>query len=182
MSYLTKSEILKQRENANITIEPFNEKQLGPNSYNVRLASTLKRYTCNILDMKENNPTEEFSISNAGYVIMPGELYLGRTIERTFSPVYDIDIDGRSSIGRLGLFIHVTAGRGDVGFHGFWTLELTAIKPVRVYLGVEIGQVYFSEVIGDVEPYHGKYQDNNGIQSSQMYKEFEVKNERSLGK
>ena len=172
MSYLTKSEILKQVHRGNIIITPFNEEQLGPNSYNVRSTPLMKRYTDEVLDMRKDNPMEEFSISDDGYVIMPGELYLAGTVETIGSNIYDVDIDGRSSIGRLGLFIHVTAGRGDVGFHGFWTLELTAIKPVRVYPGVEIGQVYFSEVIGDVEPYHGKYQDNNGIQSSQMYREF----------
>ena len=83
-------------------------------------------------------------------------------------------IEGRSSIGRLGLFIHVTAGFGDIGFHGYWTLEMYCIHPIKIYPDIEICQIYYHAIKGDYDLYlNGKYQNNNCIQSSMMYKEFE---------
>ncbi len=84
-------------------------------------------------------------------------------------------LEGRSSIGRLGLFIHITAGFGDVGFCGYWTLEISCVHPVRIYPGVEICQIFYHIIEGDYEKYNsnGKYQNNQGIQPSFLYKEFE---------
>ena len=83
-------------------------------------------------------------------------------------------VEGRSSIGRLGLFIHITAGFGDVGFSGFWTLEMFCVKPIRVYPGVEICQVFYHTIEGDFDTYSSnKYQNNQGIQPSMLYKDFQ---------
>ncbi len=83
-------------------------------------------------------------------------------------------IEGRSSIGRLGLFVHVTAGFGDVGFAGYWTLEMFCIQPIKIYPNVQICQIYYHDILGDYEPYKdGKYQNNTGIQPSLLYKDFE---------
>ena len=85
-------------------------------------------------------------------------------------------IEGRSSIGRLGMFIHVTAGFGDVGFCGYWTLEIFVIHPLRIYAGVPICQIFYHTLHGDYDEYnasHGKYQHNNGIQPSLLYREFD---------
>ena len=172
MSYLTGSEILKNVKSGDIVIEPFDERRLGPNSYNVCLGNELEVYTCDVLDMRLENPTAKFDIPEEGYVLNAGGLYLGSAIEYTESDKFDMDIDGRSSIGRLGLFVHVTAGRGDIGFKGIWTLELHPILPVRVYPCVEIGQLYFSDVIGDVKLYDGKYKGARGVQSSRLWREF----------
>ena len=85
-------------------------------------------------------------------------------------------LEGRSSIGRLGLVIHVTAGFGDVGFAGYWTLEMFCVQPIIIYPNVDICQIYFHTISGDHIPfYRGKYQDNTGIQPSMLYKEFEKK-------
>jgi dCTP deaminase len=85
-------------------------------------------------------------------------------------------LEGRSSIGRLGLFVHVTAGFGDVGFSGFWTLEIFCVQPIRIYAGVEICQIYYHSIEGEYELYKsGKYQNNTGIQPSLLYKDFEKK-------
>ena len=84
-------------------------------------------------------------------------------------------LEGRSSIGRLGLFIHITAGFGDVGFNGFWTLEMSCLKPVRIYAGVEICQIFYHTIAGEYERYiSSKYQNNQGIQPSLLYKDFEL--------
>ena len=102
----------------------------------------------------------------------PGRLYLGRTVEYTETKGYVPMIEGRSSIGRLGMFIHVTAGFGDVGFCGYWTLEISCIQPVRIYPGIEICQIFYHEITGDVIEYNGKYQNSKDIQQSLIFKEL----------
>ena len=82
-------------------------------------------------------------------------------------------LEGRSSVGRLGISVHVTAGFGDIGFNGHWTLEITVEQPTAFYPDVEICQIYYHTIKGDYDLYSsGKYQNNTGIQSSLMYKDF----------
>jgi dCTP deaminase len=82
-------------------------------------------------------------------------------------------IEGRSSIGRLGLFVHVTAGFGDVGFCGYWTLEMFAVQPVRIYAGVAICQIFYHDIRGTYTEYASdKYQHNTDIQPSMLFKEL----------
>ncbi len=158
-----------------LLIEPFDEKQLNPNSYNLRLHSELMVYKESVLDMKKQHEIETFTIPEDGYVMRPGELYLARTFEYTRTDRFVPMLEGRSSIGRLGLFIHVTAGFGDVGFNGFWTLEMSCLKPVRIYAGVEICQIFYHTIAGEYERYISqKYQNNQGIQPSMLYKDFEL--------
>ena len=108
-----------------------------------------------------------------GYVLEAGRLYLGRTLEYTETHGLVPMLEGRSSIGRLGLFVHITAGFGDVGFRGFWTLEMICLRPVRIYAGVEICQIFYHTVEGEILEYKsGKYQGNRDIQPSMLYKEF----------
>lgn len=158
-----------------ILIEPFDEKQLNPNSYNLRLHNELMVYKETVLDMKKQHEIETFIIPDEGYVMRPGELYLARTFEYTRTDRFVPMLEGRSSIGRLGLFIHITAGFGDVGFNGFWTLEMSCLKPVRIYAGVEICQIFYHTIAGEYERYISqKYQNNRGIQPSMLYKDFEL--------
>ena len=171
---LSGKEIQTQVEQGRIRIEPFDETRLNPNSYNLRLHHELLVYTDAILDMKKPLNTETLIIPEEGLVLQPGRLYLGRTFERTATDYYVPMLEGRSSIGRLGLFIHVTAGFGDIGFSGFWTLEIQCIQPVRIYPMIEICQIYYHIIEGDFVSYkNGKYQNNTGIQPSLMYKDFE---------
>ena len=157
-----------------IVIEPFNEKKLNPNSYNLTLADELLVYDQPVLDMKRPNPTSRLTLPEEGMVLQPHRLYLGRTEEYTRTEGYVPMLEGRSSTGRLGLFIHVTAGFGDVGFAGYWTLEIFCIQPVRIYPNVQICQIYYHDIHGDYAPYQsGKYQNNTGIQPSLMYRDFE---------
>ncbi len=157
-----------------IIIEPFSEKRLNPNSYNLSLAEELLVYENDVLDMKTPNPTKRIVIPESGLTLEPNRLYLGRTKEYTATEGFVPMLEGRSSTGRLGLFIHVTAGFGDVGFKGYWTLEIFCVQPVKIYPGAEICQIYYHDIHGDYEPYSsGKYQNNTGIQPSLMYKDFE---------
>lgn len=171
---LSGKEIASQLNKGNIKIDPYREAQLNPNSYNLRLHEDLLVYTGDYLDMKTPNATKQLRIPAEGLVLEPNRLYLGRTIEHTTSNQYVPMLEGRSSVGRLGLFVHVTAGFGDVGFSGFWTLEMFCIQPVKIYANVEICQIYFHSIEGDYELYKsGKYQHNSSVQPSLMYKDFE---------
>ena len=157
-----------------IFIEPYDPRRLNPNSYNLTLHNELLVYENRLLDMKMENPVEQLTIPEEGLVLQPDRLYLGRTQEFTRTENFVPMLEGRSSVGRLGLFIHVTAGVGDVGFAGYWTLEIFCVQPIRIYPGVEICQIYYHDIRGDYEPYRsGKYQNNTGIQPSLLYKDFQ---------
>ena len=167
---------IKNRLGKEIKIEPYNETQLNPNSYNLRLHNELLVYEDSTLDMKKENKYKSIIIPPEGIVLEPNKLYLGRTIEYTETDKFVPMLEGRSSIGRLGLFVHVTAGFGDVGFRGYWTLEIHCIQPIRVYADVEICQIYYHSIDGEYSTYSsGKYQNNSGIQPSLLYKDFENK-------
>lgn len=163
---------IKKRIDGDIIIKPFNEKQINPNSYNVRLHNELKVYESHILDMKNPTNTRIIEIPEHGLILRPNKLYLGRTVEYTETKSLVPKLAGRSSIGRLGLSVHVTAGFGDVGFKGFWTLELFCIQPVIIYPFVKIGQICYHTVSEDHEVYDGKYQNNKDTQASMLDKEL----------
>lgn len=173
---LTGEQILNEL-NKHIFIEPFEPTQLNPNSYNVRLADKLLVYDEEILDMKKKNSYHIIPIPEEGLVLQPGKLYLGRTLEHTETRGLVPMLEGRSSVGRLGISIHATAGFGDIGFCGYWTLEISCIQPVRIYPGVEIGQVYYDEIKTPGDYYttykNGKYQNNTDVQPSMMWMDFE---------
>jgi len=170
---LSGKEILKQVKEGTIFLDPFDEKFINPNSYNLRLHNELLIYTDAVLDMKKPLNTESLVIPAEGLQLQPGKLYLGRTFETTFTNKYVPMLEGRSSIGRLGLSIHITAGFGDIGFSGFWTLEIQCIQPVIIYPFVEICQIYYHTLEGEFEGYNsGKYQNNTGIQPSLLYRDF----------
>ncbi|CAN5300326.1 dCTP deaminase [soil metagenome] len=164
---------IEKRLGNEIKISPFLIHRLNPNSYNLTLDSTLAMYEESELDMKKKPTLKSFVIPEDGYVIQPGKLYLGRTAEYTETHGFVPMLEGRSSMGRLGLFVHITAGFGDVGFCGYWTLEIATIQPIRIYAGVEICQIFYHQIAGEYMPYtSNKYQNNTGIQPSMLYKEF----------
>lgn len=174
MAILTGSEIKKQYELGNIFISDFDESRLGPNSYDVTLSDDLIEYDVITLNSKKENPSHKIKIDpEYGFKLMPGKLYLGRTNERVKTNGYAPMIEGRSSVGRLGIFIHSTAGFGDNGFEGFWTLEISVVQPVIIYPNIRIGQLYYHTLEGeDNIKYNGKYQNNDGVQPSGLYKDF----------
>lgn len=157
----------------NIIIEPFDPSRLNPNSYNLTLHDELMVYEEIVLDMRKPNRHRRIRIPPDGLVLSPNQLYLGRTAERTETRNLVPMIEGRSSIGRLGLFVHVTAGFGDVGFCGYWTLEMFAVQPVRIYPGVAICQIIYHDLRGPITEYRSnKYQHNTDIQPSMLFKEL----------
>jgi dCTP deaminase len=166
-------EEIRARLGGDIHIDPFDAKQLNPNSYNLSLHNELLVYEEVVLDLKVPNRYRRIEIPPAGLVLSPNQVYLARTAERTETHNLVPMIEGRSSIGRLGLFVHVTAGFGDVGFCGYWTLEMFAVQPIRIYAGTRICQIFYHTLQGAVREYcSGKYQNNHDIQPSLLYQEF----------
>jgi dCTP deaminase len=155
---LTDKKILAAIETGEIVITPFERKCLGTNSYDVHLGKYLAVYKDRVLDAKKHNQIEEIVIGEEGFVLQPGTLYLGVTEEYTETHNSVPFLEGKSSIGRLGIDIHATAGKGDVGFCNHWTLEISCVQPVRVYAGMPVGQLIYFLVDGDIENYYNKKQ------------------------
>lgn len=155
---LSDKRILEEIAQGSIVIEPFSRDYLGSNSYDVHLGKHLAVYTDKELDAKKHNTIEHFEIPEEGFVLQPGTLYLGVTQEYTETHNHVPFLEGKSSTGRLGIDIHATAGKGDVGFCNTWTLEISCVHPVRIYEGMPIGQLIYFPVEGEVENTYNKKQ------------------------
>ena len=164
---------IESRIDDDIIIDPYNPKQLNSNSVNLTLHDELMTYEEVVLDMRKANRVRRIPIPQDGYVLKPNQLYLARTVERTETHNLVPMLEGRSSVARLGLFINATGGFGDVGFCGFWTLQMFAVQPVRIYPGIPICQIFYHEIIGDFLEYSSdKYQHNRDVQPSLFFKEL----------
>jgi dCTP deaminase len=148
---LTDTQILEEIKNGTIVIEPYDVTCLGSNSYDVHLGETLATYVDEVLDSKKHNKIVQFTIPEEGFVLQPNMLYLGVTQEYTETHKHVPFLEGKSSVGRLGIDIHATAGKGDVGFCNFWTLEISVKQPVRVYAGMPIAQLIYFTTEGNVK-------------------------------
>jgi len=154
---LSDSQILKEMKRGTIVIRPFKRKYLGSNSYDVHLGRWLAMYKDEILDAKKHNTVHYITIPKDGLILVPSKLYLGVTEEYTETHAHVPFLEGKSSIGRLGIDIHATAGKGDIGFCNTWTLEISVRQPVTIYAGMPIGQLLYFAVSGEVEvPYSKK--------------------------
>lgn len=187
--------ILEEIKKGNIVIEPFDEKLINPNSYNLRLGANFTVYqeeeleieceiykgvpvhhivnTPKMLDMRTENKAQTFNIPfGSGLLIEPGRVYLGHTMERTKTDKYAPILEGRSSVGRLGLNVHVTAGFGDVGFDGTWTLELVSTQSIIIYPGTPICQISYYEVTDNSIQYNSKYSGQINATASKLHLDF----------
>lgn len=196
---LTDTMIAQGVEDGVIRIDPYEKKHLNPASYDLTLGDQVKVYKKwvetyrnepqprtqdgsrfhpleGVLDIKEEPEVESFKIdSKSGWVLKPGIGYLMHTRERIWTKKYVPIVDGKSSIGRLFILIHATAGFGDPGFDGQYTLEVLVQHPVRVYPGMRIGQIRFHTMHGDLtNPYAGNYVKETamGPVASRAWKQF----------
>lgn len=148
---LSDSAMAKEIDEGGLAFTPFYTYRLGPNSYDVSLARRMMCFNTREIDTAQPPDMSEFIIGPGGYVLEPGILYLGVTQQHVRCSSQLIpDIDGRSSVGREGISIHCTAGRGDAGFCGHFTLEMWCVQPVRVYADMPIGQIYIQRAEGEV--------------------------------
>lgn len=164
--------IEEEVKNNKITIMPFDKENINPNSYNYTLGDYVKVYKNNVLDAKEKQEIEIIEIPNEGLVLQPNKVYLGFTKEVLGSDYYVPIITGRSSTGRLGLFVQITSDLVDIGFKGNLTLQLHATQPVKIYKGMRIGQITFWKVFGNVDLYKGKYQGASEPRESEVWRDF----------
>jgi dCTP deaminase len=175
---LTGNKIKEEIQNGNIVIDPFNEEQVNPNSYDLRVgpvAMFLPSYTNyqpTVFDLVPNDKEDETPIFHKRTLLYPQEhngmqafflkpdvIYLMNTFEIAGSTCYVPIIEGKSSIARLGIQIHMTAGFGDTGFVNRWTLEVKVTHPTILPVGVRFCQISFTQVLGEITPYSGKYKD-----------------------
>ncbi|HVB04513.1 MAG TPA: dCTP deaminase [Chitinophagaceae bacterium] len=152
---LSDKKILEEIANGKIVIDPFHLEFLGSNSYDVHLGRYLAVYESRELDARKHNTIREIIIPETGIVLHPGTLYLGVTEEYTETHAHVPFLEGKSSTGRLGIDIHATAGKGDVGFCNSWTLEISVVHPVRIYAGMPIGQLIYFPVFGEIGSSYG---------------------------
>lgn len=184
---LTGQAIREAVKSGKIFIDPWFPEHVGPNSVDLRLSRELLVYRDgydrhqglpvsrnHLLDMRKTNKTWSLRIPEDGLVLEPGVLYLGCTMERTASKFFIPKVEGRSSVGRLGIKVHLTAGFGDIGFDGRWTLEIEVVHPVRVYAGERICQVYFTTPHGEIRDlYKGRYQGDTGPVASRFSEQLD---------
>ncbi|MDW7692713.1 dCTP deaminase [Flammeovirgaceae bacterium SG7u.111] len=170
---LSDKQILEEIKNSKILIEPFDPNSLGTNSYDVHLGKYLATYDNDVLDAKQHNKITTFEIPEEGFVLQPNKLYLGVTKEYTETLAHVPFLEGKSSVGRLGIDIHATAGKGDVGFCNTWTLEISVTQAVRVYYDMPVGQLIYFKVEGDIKNYYN-------IKSSAKYNNRTVKPVESM--
>ena len=156
---LSDTRILEEIDKGTIKVVPYNRACLGSNSYDVHLGKWLAKYTDEILDAKKHNKIESFEIPEEGFVLQPHVFYLGVTEEYTETHAHVPFLEGKSSTGRLGIDIHATAGKGDVGFCGNWTLEISVKQPVRIYKGMPIGPLIYFPVDGEIEVKYNQKKD-----------------------
>ena len=178
---LTDTKILEEMKKGTIVISPFDRNCLGSNSYDVHLGKHLATYRNEILDAREHNEVDHTTIPEEGLVLLPHRFYLGVTEEYTETHRHVPFLEGKSSIGRLGIDIHATAGKGDIGFCNTWTLEISVKQPVRVYAGMPIGQLIYFEISGAIgTPYGTKSSAKYSARTdrpveSMMWKNFKSK-------
>lgn len=168
---LTGPAIKSARDEGTITIEPFDVDLINPNSYDFCLGRTLLRYTEKEVDTRCDNRVETLEIPEEGFVIPRGDFFLGHTLEVMGSTHYAPIIRAKSSMARLGLFVHVTADLIDIGSINQFTLQLYATHAIRVYAGMRVGQVTFWRAQGDITLYDGKYQGSVGPVASRSYRD-----------
>lgn len=170
---LSGEEIKKQVRLGRIHISPFIEFQVNPNSYNYLLGDSLLEIINPTIDPKEETKYKQILIGEEGFLLEPGKLYLGSTIEEIGSDHYVTSLIGRSSVGRLGLFLQITADLGHLGAKHRWTLELKVVQPLIVYPRMKIGQVSFWVVSGSIASlYTGKYSQYSIAKTSEIHQEF----------
>jgi len=157
-----------------IVIEPFDEKYCGPNSYDVHLADELLFYKSGLeLPAKDENVTTKVVIPPEGFVLQPGDFCLAATTEYTETRNLVPMLEGRSSMGRIGLQIHPGSGFGDVGYCGKWTMPMKNVSqnPIRIFPNMKIGQLYYEPVSHDHTLYRGKYLGSTGAAACRFYKD-----------
>jgi len=147
---LTAKEIEKEVKKKNIIIDPFDPKCLKPNSYIYHLSPKLIQ-VLDVGDKRKKAKTKELLIKERGLILEPNKLYLANTVETIGSKKFVTSLIGRNTMGKLGMFLQITADLGQMGEAHKWTLEIKVVQRLRIYPNMEIGQVTFWVPKGDID-------------------------------
>jgi dCTP deaminase len=146
---------------------------INPNSYDYRIDYNLLELEDLPVDPKKQTSYRKIDFTDEGYTLSPHKTYLANTYEEIGSDVFVPSLIGKTSLGRLGLFLQITADLGNLGAKHKWTLELKAVQPIKIYPMMRIGQVTFWSTAGNTDmKYTGKYDQFSEAKSSEIYKEF----------
>ena len=167
---LSRKSIINNVKNLNIEIQPFNESKVNPNSYTVTLGNKLLVYKGDVIDTAQKNETDEITIPIEGYVLKKNHFYVGHISEYIGSDFFVPLLHAKVNTAKKGLFVHITANLIDIGNHCNFSLQLYPTENIKVYPGMDIAQVSFWKVDGDISLYNGKYKGVIGPASSQSYK------------
>ena len=183
----------QQLADGRIVIDPLDESLIQPSSIDVRISNlfrVFRNHTAGVIDVKLDQtdltelveiPVDDNGIGSEAFMLHPGEFVLGSTLERVAVPDDLVGrVEGKSSLGRLGLLIHSTAGFIDAGFDGHITLELANVAslPITLYPGMKIGQVSFMQMTSPADHPYGlgaqgsKYQGQRGPTPSRYFENF----------
>lgn len=184
---LSDGDIRKAIANGDIEIDPYEERNVQPSSVDLhvdRYFRIFNNHRYRVIDVKEpmENLTEQIEVPETeSFILHPGEFVLGSTVERVrLADDLVARLEGKSSLGRLGLLIHSTAGFVDAGFEGHLTLELSNVAnlPITIYPGMKIGQISFFRLSSEAENPYGssrvgsKYQGQRGPTPSRFFENF----------
>jgi dCTP deaminase len=184
---LSDVDIRKEIESGRIVIDPFDPAAIQPSSIDLHVDDRFRVFANSrypYIDVKKEMPglTEVVEVADPDpFILHPGEFVLGSTLERVAIPDDMVArLEGKSSLGRLGLLIHSTAGYVDPGWDGFLTLELSNVAnlPITIYPGMKIGQISFFRLSTPAERPYGstetmsKYQGQRGPTASRFFEEF----------
>lgn len=188
---LSDKDILDYLEKGKIKIEPFDKSCLQPSTVDLHLADEVRvfdNWEVGVIDVyKKQDVSRLVKIKKEGFILHPGEFILGSTKEKiTLGNEVAGKLEGRSSLGRLGLVIHATAGYVDPGFSGWLTFEISNISrlPIKIYPNLRIAQICFFKMSSPVlYPYGSKklgskYQGQKGPTASRVWLDFQKNNER----
>jgi len=179
--------IKKAIADGRVAIEPFREDFVQPSSIDLRVDRffrVFENHKYPFIDPKQTQDdlTKLVEVAeDEPFILHPGEFVLGSTYERvTLGDDIVARLEGKSSLGRLGLLIHSTAGFVDPGWTGYLTLELSNVAnlPIAIYPGMKIGQISFYEMTGPAEHPYGstaagsKYQGQRGPTASRIHEDF----------
>ncbi len=186
---LSDKDIRKQIESGRVVIEPFDPEMVQPSSVDLHVDNRFRifansRYPYIDVRRRMDDLTEMVEVNEEEpFILHPGEFVLGSTLEKVSLPDDIVGrIEGKSSLGRLGLLIHSTAGFVDAGFDGYLTLELSNVAnlPITIYPNMKIGQISFFQLTSAAEHPYGshkvgsKYQGQRGPTPSRYHENFEL--------
>jgi dCTP deaminase len=170
---LTYHGILDNVKKGHISITPFDESMLNPNSYDYRIDYELLELSDLPIDPKKRSSYHRIEFTDEGYVLSPHKTYLANTYEEIGSDEFVPSLIGKTSLGCLGLFLQITADLGNLGAKHKWTLELKTVQAIKIYPLMKIGQVTFWKTDGQKDMmYSGKYAQFSEAKPSEIFEEF----------